>query len=193
MPFRFHADYFTSDGSMVNPWGGVEAMLTPRHLQQVRTCRRPHSPMLESQEVLDLDVGVVDPRMAAEAVSMTFLQSVLKGLQRSPRIVTDREAMREPHVLTARDVSCLVLPEGCLGLPTLAALEQGIPVIEVEENANLMRNDLSALPWKQGQFHRVANYWEAAGVMAALKAGVNPASVRRPLPSVRVERTSPSP
>ena len=191
VPFEFHSDYFTSDGNMVNPWGGVEAMLT-HAISSRYDVPSAHSPMLESQEVLDLDVGVVDPRMAAEAVSMTFLQSVLKGLQRSPRIVTDREAMRETHVLTARDVSCLVLPQGCLGLPTLAALEQGIPVIEVEENANLMRNDLSALPWRQGQFHRVANYWEAAGVMAALKAGVSPASVRRPLEVVRVERSSPS-
>ncbi len=191
VPFEFHSDYFTSDGSMVNPWGGVEAMLT-HAISSRYDVPSAHSPMLESQEVLDLDVGVVDPRMAAEAVSMTFLQSVLKGLQRSPRIVTDREAMRETHVLTARDMSCLVLPQGCLGLPTLAALEQGIPVIEVEENANLMRNDLSALPWRQGQYHRVANYWEAAGVMAALKAGVSPASVRRPLEAVRVERSSPS-
>ncbi len=190
VPFEFHSDYFTSDGSMVNPWGGVEAMLT-HAISNRYDVPSAHSPMLESQEVLDLDVGVVDPRMAAEAVSMTFLQSVLKGLQRSPRIVTDREAMREPHVLTARDVSCLVLPQGCLGLPTLAALEQGIPVIEVAENGNLMRNDLSALPWRQGQYHRVANYWEAAGVMAALKAGVSPGSVRRPLGAVRVERTSP--
>ena len=190
VPFEFHSDYFTSDGNMVNPWGGVEAMLT-HAISSRYDVPSAHSPMLESQEVLDLDVGVVDPRMAAEAVSMTFLQSVLKGLQRSPRIVTDREAMREPHVLTARDVSCLVLPQGCLGLPTLAALEQGIAVIEVAENANLMRNDLSALPWRQGQHHRVANYWEAAGVMAALKAGVSPASVRRPLEGVRVERTLP--
>ena len=98
--------------------------------------------------------------------------------------------MREPGVLTARDVSCLVLPQGCLGLPTLAALEQGIPVIEVEENANLMRNDLSALPWRQGQFHRAANYWEAAGVMASLKAGIDPVSVRRPLAPVAVESMS---
>ena len=185
VPFQYHADYFGSDGSMVNPWGGVEAMLT-HAISSRYDVPSAHSPMLESQEVLDLDVGVVDPRMAAEAVSMTFFQSVLKGLQRSPRIITGREAMRELHVLTARDVSCLVLPQGCLGLPTLAALEQGIPVIEVAENANLMRNDLSALPWRQGQFHRVANYWEAAGVMAALKAGVNPASVRRPLRSVPV-------
>ena len=189
VPFEFHTDYFGSDGSMVNPWGGVEAMLT-HAISSRYEVPSAHSPMLESQEVLDLDVGVVDPRMAAEAVSMTFLQSVLKGLQRSPRIITDREALREPGVLTARDVSCLVLPRGCLGLPTLAALEQGIPVIEVEENANLMRNDLSALPWRQGQFHQVANYWEAAGVMAALKAGINPASVRRPLAPVRVERGS---
>ncbi len=191
VPFQYHSDYFTSRGGMVNPWGGVEAMLT--HAVSSRyEVPSAHSPMLESQEVLDLDVGVVDPRMAAEAVSITFLQSVLKGLQRSPRIITGHEAMREPGVLSARDVSCLVLPEGCLGLPTLAALEQGIPVIEVEENANLMRNDLSVLPWRQGRFYRVANYWEAAGVMAALKAGINPASVRRPLAPVPVQRSSPS-
>ena len=188
VPFEYHADYFTSDGGMVNPWGGVEAMLT--HAVSSRyDVPSAHSPMLESQEVLDLDVGVVDPRMAAEAISMTFFQSVLKGLQRSPRIITGPEGLRDSGVLTARDVSCLVLPQGCLGLPTLAALEQGIPVIEVEENANLMRNDLSALPWRQGQFHRVANYWEAAGVMVALKAGVNPASVRRPLAPVPVEKS----
>ena len=189
VPFQHHADYFSSNGSMINPWGGVEAMLT-HAISSRYDVPSAHSPMLESQEALDLDVGVVDPRMAAEAVSMTFFQSVLKGLQKSPRIVTDRDAMREPHVLTARDVSCLVLPEGCLGLPTLAALEQGIPVIEVAENANLMRNGLSSLPWRQGQFHRVANYWEAAGVMSALKAGINPASVRRPLAPVPVEQNS---
>ncbi len=189
VPFHYHGDYFGSDGGMVNPWGGVEAMLT-HALSSRYDAPSAHSPMLESQEVLDLDVGVVDPRMAAEAVSITFLQSVLKGLQKSPRIITAPGAWRDPGVLTARDVSCLVLPEGCLGLPTLAALEQGIPVIEVAENSNLMRNDLSALPWRQGQFHRAANYWEAAGVMAALKAGINPASARRPLRPAPVWRSS---
>jgi hypothetical protein len=44
-----------------------------------------------------------------------------------------------------------------------------------------MRNDLSALPWASGQFYSVENYWEAVGVMTALKAGVAPASVRRPI------------
>jgi hypothetical protein len=146
--------------------------------------------MLESQEVLDADTGIVDPRMAAEAISTTFLQSILKGLQKSPRIVTDREALRNPGGFTASDVSCLVIPDGCLGLPTLAALEQGIPVIAVRENKNLMRNDLTQLPWQQGQLHVVENYWEAAGVMAALKAGIAPNSVRRPINPVTVEKSA---
>ena len=186
MPFHLHGDYFRSEGEMINPWGGVESMLT-HAISSIYDVPSAHSPMLESQEVLDMDLGIVDPRMAAEAVSMTFLQSVFKGLQRSPKIITDTQAFHDPNVITARDVSCLVIPDGCLGLPTLAALEQGIPVIAVGENTNLMRNDLEALPWSYGQFFRVDNYWEAAGIIAALKAGISPASVRRPLPSAVVE------
>jgi hypothetical protein len=149
--------------------------------------------MFESQAIANADPGIVDPRMAAEAISLTFLQCTLKGLQRSPRIITDSNAMTRPGVLTAEDVSCLVIPDGCLGLPTLAALEQGITVIAVRENRNLMKNDLAALPWRQGQFHQVENYWEVAGVIAALRAGVTPDSVRRPLSytKISVARYSP--
>jgi hypothetical protein len=93
-------------------------------------------------------------------------------------------------VLTASDISCLVIPDGCLGLPTLAALQQGIKVIAVRENRNLMRNDLSALPWAAGQFFSVENYWEAAGVMTAIKAGVSPESVRRPMAEITIEKRS---
>ena len=91
-------------------------------------------------------------------------------------------------MLTVEDISCLVIPDGCIGLPTLAALEQGIPVIAVRENRNLMRNDLSQLPWAHGQLHLVENYWEAAGVMAAMQAGIDPQAVRRPLPPAMVEK-----
>jgi len=146
--------------------------------------------MLESQAVLDIETGVVDPRMAAEVISVSFLQCVLKGLQRSPKIITDMETMREPGVLTARDVSCLVIPDHCLGLPTFAALEQGIPVIAVKENVNLMKNDLEGLPWAENQLHIVENYWEAAGVLSALRTGMDPAAVRRPLRSVSMQQTS---
>ena len=49
-----------------------------------------------------------------------------------------------------------------------------------------MRNDLSGLPWADGQFFRVNNYLEAVGVLATLRAGIDCDSVRRPLAPTRV-------
>jgi hypothetical protein len=79
------------------------------------------------------------------------------------------------------------MPDKCVGLPTLAALEQGIPVIAIRENENLMQNNLHDLPWASNQLHVVENYWEAVGVMTALKAGITPSSLRRPLAATKVE------
>ena len=187
LPSNFHMDYFRSEGDMINPWGGVEAMLT-HAVSTLYNVPSAHSPMLENSDIANADPGIVDPRMAAEAVSNAYLHCILKGLHRSPKIVTDPIAMWHHSVLTASDISCLVIPDGCLGLPTLAALEQGIKVIAVRENKNLMRNDLSSLPWAAGQFYSVENYWEAAGVLTALKAGVSPNAVRRPFREATVEK-----
>ena len=189
VPEEYHREYFDRQGEMVNPWGGVEAMLT-HAISSIFNIPSAHSPMFETQDIANWDPGVVDPRMAAEAISLTFLQCVFKGLQRSPKIIINESAMRDPNVLTAADISCVVIPDGCLGLPTLAALEQGIPVIAVKENKNLMRNDLKKLPWAPGQLQRVENYWEAIGVMCALRAGIEPKSVRRPLEVTAVETRS---
>ena len=46
---------------------------------------------------------------------------------------------------------CLVIPDVCVGLPRLTALEQGIPVIAVRENRNRMRNELGKLPFGPGK------------------------------------------
>ncbi len=180
VPERYHMEYFRSRGQMINPWGGVEAMLT-HTVSSLYNVPSAHSPMLESTAVANADPGVVDPRMAAEAVSTAFLQCILKGLMKSPRIVTDADEMAHHSTLTVSDISCLVIPDGCIGLQTLAALEQGIPVIAVRENKNLMANDLAELPWSADQLFIVENYLEAAGVIGALKAGIAPESVRRPI------------
>lgn len=83
-------------------------------------------------------------------------------------------------LLTVSDISCLIIPDGCVGLPTLAAIEQGIPVIAVKENKNSMQNRLEDFPFANGQLHLVDNYLEAVGVMHAIKAGVPKEAVRRP-------------
>ena len=187
VPEHFHKDYFDNEKNMdVNPWGGVEAMLT-HAVSSIYDIPSAHSPMMNSTSVLDLKVGVVDPRKSAEAISMTYLHCILKGLYKSPKIINDPDMVFHPDLLNVSDISCLVVPDGCIGLPTLAAIEQGIPVIAVKENKNQMKNDLSKLPFSPGKLFIVENYLEAVGVMQALKAGVALDTVRRPLEYTKVK------
>ncbi len=175
VPNDFNKKYFSID-DMVNPWGGVEAMLT-HSISEIFNIPCAHSPMMTSSEVMELELGIVDPRKAPESSSTTYLHCVLKGLHRSPRIVGPTQG------ITLEDVSCVILPDGCLGLPTLACLENEIPLIVVKENRNLMCNDLHKLPFKNNKAFFVNSYLEAVGVMTALKAGISPDITRRPIRS----------
>lgn len=187
VPKEYHLKYLKSHGEMVNPWGGVEAMLT-HALTMMYDTPTAHAPMVSDIEIAHLHGGIVDPRIASEAISSTFLFSVLKGLHKSPRIICDENAFSRTGVLTNSEVSCLIIPDGCVGLPTLAAMEQGIPTIAVRENKNRMRNNLEDYPFQDGKLHIVENYLEAVGLMNALKAGVTPSSVRRPFADTIVIR-----
>lgn len=165
-------EYFKNGG--VNPWGGIEANLT--HALTILTGKQcAHAPMASSKDSQEYDVGIVDPRMAAECVSVAYLNCVLKGLMNAP-LITNSE---NPHCLSAKDIHCLVIPDGCLSLAVLAALEQEIPVIAVKENKNIMKNNLDILPWIKDKFFYAENYWEAAGIIQSLKSGIDPYSVRR--------------
>ena len=126
---------------MVNAWGGIEAMLT-HSVSEIFNIPCAHSPMMTSSEVMELELGIVDPRKAPESASTTYLHCILKGLHRSPRIVGHNEG------ITLEDVSCVVIPDGCVGLPTLACIENKIPLIVVRDNKNIMQNDLQTLPFK---------------------------------------------
>ena len=179
LPRTLHENYYRLAGEVVNPWGGVEAMLT--HAISLRYgIPAAHAPMLESRDISETDFGIVDPRMAAEVISLSYLQCILRGLQKSPLVATNPFAAEKMGVLTSADISCLVIPDGCIGLPTLSALFNDIPVVAVRGNTNKMRNDLTSLPWQRTQLFRVENYLEAAGVVAALKLGIAPSSVLRP-------------
>lgn len=185
VPFDSQKEYFDGKANMANPWGGVEAMLS-HTITMLYGVQSAHAPMAETKEILKTFFGVVDPRMSAEVVSNCCFHSVLKGLHKSPRIIRDQALFCLPEVLSAADISCIVIPDGCVGLPTLAALEQGIPVIAVKENKNYMKNNLSRLPFPAGKLLIVDNYVEAAGAMTALKSGVSISSVRRPLEFTKI-------
>lgn len=176
-------DYFRGDG--LNPWGGIEAALT-HSISLAFNIPSAHAPMMPDTSERTLCFGQVDPRKAAEAISTSFMFCLFKGLHQAPAIMAHPDGVYDPSVIAAEDVSCLVLPDGCIGLPTIAALHQGIPVIAVRNNTNLMKNDLQQLPFASGQLHFANNYLEAAGLLAALKAGLHPASVNRPLTNTPV-------
>jgi len=186
VPDSYHRDYFNEKSdSMVNPWGGVEALLT-HAVSLIFNIPSAHAPLMTSKEVYNLDIGIVDPRKSPETVSVSYLHSLLKGLHRSPQIIKNPSLAEDSQLITASDISCLVSPDGCLGLPHLAALEQGIPVISVRDNKNRMQNSLEELPFASGKLHIVDNYLEAVGMMAAIKAGVSRESFTRPIPYTRI-------
>ena len=173
MPQEYHANYFIGESDMVNAWGGIEAMIT-HSIANAYDMPCAHSPLTSSREVMDLEVGIVDPRKSPETSSTTYLHCILKGLRKSPKITTyDRG-------LNAEDISCLIIPEGCIGLPVLACLSHEIPVIAVK-NKNIMKNDLNELPWKDNQLYYAENYLEAVGIMQAIKSGIRKESVLRPI------------
>ena len=90
-------------------------------------------------------------------------------------------------LLSVFDISCLVIPDGCIGLPTLAAMEHGIPVIAVKVNRNRMMNNLNKLPFLPGKLFIVENYLEAIGVIQTLRAEVALDTVRRPIEYTKVK------
>ena len=178
VPPNTHEVYSASGGEMINPWGGAESMLT-HVISSKFDIPSAHAPMFENERIANLDVGVVDARIAPEIVSSTFFHCVLKGLHNAPKIVPPGQG------LSAEDISALIIPDNTLGLPVLAALHQGISVIAVK-NKNTMNNDLAKLPWKKGRFFQCDNYLEACGILGCLKNGIAVESVKRPLKTLRL-------
>jgi len=161
-------EYFRHGG--VNPIGAVEAIASKLVANAIN---KPvaHAPFEETGSELWNFNEVVDPRIAPEMISTCFLHCVLKGLHKAPRIGGG---------LSVDDVDCLITPVGCVGRPHKACLAAGIPIIAVRENKTALNDPMP------DSFKFVGNYWEAAGYIVAMKAGVHPGTVRRPLTSMDI-------
>ena len=160
-------EYFRDSSARVNPWGGIEAIVSK---QVAEALGKPvaHAPIecddtkAETELMEILYNEVVDPRKAAEVCSSCYIHCVLKGLHRAPRIGKG---------INVSSVSCLVSPVGCVGRPHQACFDAGIPVIAVEENTTV-RNE------RDNRVIYVQNYLEAAGVVQCIMAGITHESVR---------------
>ncbi|HEY9899709.1 MAG TPA: DUF3326 domain-containing protein [Pantanalinema sp.] len=159
-------------GSGPDPIGGLEAILS--HIV-TRALGVPcaHAPYESPDRPMR-----VDPRVAAESVGFTFLPCILEGLRRAPRLAP--LAQKERGDLAFEQVDAVVAPWGaCGGIPVLAAHHRGIPVIAVKGNAVASQADPVSLGLSG--VLEVGTYLEAAGALLALKEGLSPQSILRPL------------
>jgi len=141
----------------INPWGGVEAVGSKLIANAVN---KPvaHAPIESEDPEMATFNEVVSPTIAAEAISQCYIHCVFKGLHKAPRI--------SKTGLSVDDIDCLVSPYNCYGRPHKACEEAGIRIITVKENTTCLDVEPKQHDW-------VDNYFEAAGYIQSLKAGIS--------------------
>jgi hypothetical protein len=159
------SSYFKKGG--VNPWGGVEAKAS-KLIASKLGMPVAHAPIEGSSKDVQDEIfyNVVNPAMAAEAVSNCYLHCVLKGLHQAPQIGKG---------LSVADVDVMVSPFGCWSRPHYACVEAGIPIIAVKKNTTILSDKMP------DDIILAENYIEAAGLLMTMNAGISRESVQEPI------------
>ena len=176
-------------GNGVDIIAGVEAVISHclvKHL--LIPCA--HAPGLAPLPI-DYDL---DPRTSGEEIGYTFLQSVLVGLSRAPDLICksavntkENAFLQVKTLLSNRDLGAVVVPQGALGgEAVLSCIERFIPLIIVSNqgvlNVSSTQMRLDCLTGdKDKNILYAENYLEAAGLVTALRYGINIRSLRRPI------------
>ena len=175
-------------GSGVDALAGAEAVIS-HLLSDHLGLPCAHAPAL-SPLPLDPDL---DPRAAGEELGHTFLACVLVGLSRAPDLLNwppagaAATAAADPALLRPEALAAVVAPAGALGgAAVLAAVERGVPLITVE-NPCVLAVTAAALGLEQDGATVLAarSYSEAAGLLLALREGISPDTLQRPIAPLR--------
>ena len=164
-------------GKGVDPIAGVEAVIS--HLiSKFLKVPCAHAPALSPIKLNEN----LDPRAASEEIGYTFLPSVLIGLSKAPDLI-ELPDKNENIILHPSQTESIVVPSGALGGEgVLAGIERGLNIIAVK-NKNILNVDNQYLNYPK--LIEVDNYYEAAGLILAIKEGINPTSIKRPLDKIR--------
>jgi len=159
-------------GQSLDPIGALEALISHALVAELGV-PVAHSPIFEPHLV----THALDPRVAAEEIGTTYLPCILMGLSRAPRYTDYARSS-----ICLDDLAAVVCPaDACGGIPMLIAAERGIPLIAIAENTTVLNVPPTALGYRDALIYTVANAWEAAGLLQALKLGIDPWLLRRPL------------
>lgn len=166
-------------GSGVDALAGAEAVIS-HLLTDHLGLPCAHAPALSPLPIS----AALDPRAAGEELGYTFLACVLVGLSRAPDLVPSATAggWSDPQLLRPDQIGAVVAPAGALGgAAVLACTERRVPLIAVH-NPCLLQVDGAALGL---EVLPASSYSEAAGLVLALREGIAPAALQRPLPPLR--------
>lgn len=157
------------EGGGVDPIGGIEAILSHLVVSELGIpCA--HAPVFPWDKARPVTDAIVDPRAAAEFITPTFLPCVLTGLQRAPRFIQPPQPI-QPGDVSLDDLDALVVPGDALGgLPVLAAMQAGIPVLAVRGNQTVL--DVSPACLEGADIRPVRSYEEAAGMLQMMRLGL---------------------
>ncbi|EPS71703.1 hypothetical protein M569_03054, partial [Genlisea aurea] len=164
-------------GKGIDVLAGVEAVISHMVVERFRI------PCAHAPAVLPFPLSPsLSPKAAAEEIGYTFLPCVLAGLSSAPRY-SDKQDSRSglSRAIVSDDVDSVILPIDAFGGDAALSFARREPsirrplMIGVEENGTV----LEGTPDKLGiRAVKAANYWEAIGVVAAHKAGIDPYSLR---------------
>lgn len=179
-------------GNAVDAIAGAEAVIS--HLITRELCvpcaHAPSLPPLRADES-------VSPKAAAEELGYTFLPCVLVGLSRAPRLIPNKAVHAEDQrnsAITADDVDSIIVPAHAFGgsaTMNLAARED-VLVIAVSQNKTAIDVPPQAVGVQPERVLFAQSYAEAAGYIAAHKAGVDIGSLAPTVPRLsRVPRKVP--
>jgi len=179
LPMDRYASHFA--GEYPNPVGGVEAIISYLVTSRYRV-PAAHAPLINTRD-FDLRRQIVDARAAGEFASTSGLACILIGLRQAPQI-NPKSRGRIRDIINVGNLSAIVSPATCLGgIPALYAQSLSIPIVAVEENRTVL--DVTQEKLGLENVIQVRSYAEAAGVLLALKKGINLQSLERPLRTYR--------
>lgn len=163
-------------GCAVDAIAGAEAVISHLLTRElgVPCAHAPSLPPLPADDA-------VSPKAAAEELGYTFLTCVLVGLANAPRIAT---AANTQTGIVADDVDVVVVPADAFGGGALMSLagRKDVLIIAVSENSTALDVGPRAVGIDPSRVLIARSYAEAAGFIAAHKAGINIASLGRNVP-----------
>jgi len=164
------------EGNGIDFIAGVEAVIS-HFISKYLKVPCAHAPALAP---IDLKVNL-DPRAAAEEIGYTFLPSVLIGLSTAPDLI-DLPSFNDKITIFPNEIESIVVPSGALGgEAVLACMERDLNVIAVKNEGVL---DISSKWFDYQKLFTVQNFFEAAGLLIAIREGINHKSIQRPLKSI---------